>query len=146
MHHARNTVAVLIVTALTAVAVYAGVEVVAGAAAVGTPGSPDPTDTVAMAGQRYLCPRTGCTATTCHGATDPVSVQGGAAAGASGAAPGSATQTCPRTGCTAATCHGATGSAPPTSGGMGRMRGSGRSYRGRGTSHSYQSQGDLTFQ
>jgi hypothetical protein len=107
MHYVRNTFVVLIVTALTAVAVYAGVEVVAGAAAVGTPGSPDPTDTVAIAGQRYLCPRTGCTATTCHGAT---------------------------------------GSAPPAGGGMGRMRSSGRSYRGRGTSHTYQPQGDLTFQ
>lgn len=113
MRYARNTLAVLLVTAATAVSVYAGIQLLSK--------SVNPSDAaaaVATAGQTYVCPKTGCSATTCH-ATQGQSA--GASRGAGGSTAATATagagSVCPATGCSATTCHGATGSPPPSRGG-----------------------------
>ena len=154
MRYLRNTLSVLIATALTALTLYAGVEVAAGVSAA----TGKATATTASAGQTYMCPTTGCTSTMCHGANASAAAQ--AAASGSSASGAGATMTCPRTGCTASTCHGATGSPPPTSGsagaggpmGMGRSRGQGSgssdgfASSGATTSQSSQSEVGLTYE
>ena len=121
----RNTLSVLLVTALTTVALYAAVQI----AGANTPATAK--TVAAAAGQTYLCPVSGCSAPTCHGAT---SLPAPTATASTGDSSGSGQiQTCPRTGCTASSCHGATGSPPPT-GNQGGS-GTGRGYRQRGTTY-----------
>jgi hypothetical protein len=117
MRTLRNTLAVLLVTALTTISVYALVEI-----ASGTPAAASATDaSVAAADQTYLCPTTGCSASTCHGAMGIRQTLPSDSAA-------SGTMVCPATGCAASTCHGATGDPPPRSSG-----GTGGQYRyGRG--------------
>lgn len=122
MKTVRNTISVLLVTALTALALYAGVQV------AGADNGKGATTVAATAGQTYLCPVSGCSASTCHGATNlpaPTTTASTSDASSSGQM-----QTCPRTGCTASSCHGATGSPPPTSGQGGSGTGSGYGHRG----------------
>jgi len=104
----RNTIAVLLVTGLTMIAIYAGVQI------AGANSGTSPSTVAAAAGQTFLCPVSGCSAATCHGATNlPAPTTTAAADGSSDSGQ---LQTCPRTGCTASSCHGATGSPPPKSG------------------------------
>jgi hypothetical protein len=122
MRTLRNTLAVLLVTALTTIALYALVEI-----ASETPAAASAADaSVAAADQTYLCPTTGCSASTCHGAMGIRQTLPGDSA-ASGA------MVCPATGCAASTCHGATGDPPPrSSGGMDGQYGYGRRGYGGG--------------
>jgi hypothetical protein len=129
MRYAKNTAAVLLATLMTGWALWLGIS----AADLTAQGATYQTVATAS-GTQMVCPSTGCTSSTCHGATgDPApssgaasGLGGGSAAGAttdpgSGAtATGSQAQTCPRTGCSATSCHGATGSPPPGGGGYGR--------------------------
>ena len=74
----KNTAAVLLATAMTALAIFGGVQlatVVAGAGAT-TAGATTTTQGVATASDVaqssttvLTCPRTGCTASTCHAVT-----------------------------------------------------------------------------
>jgi len=123
MRSVRNTLMVLVLSAVVATALYVGVEV--SSAATGASGA----SATASGGQTYLCPVTGCSASSCHGATGEPAPTGtaGTSTGttAAGTEGGSGqTLTCPRTGCTASTCHGATGAPPPSSGGRGYGGGS----------------------
>lgn len=72
----KNTAAVLVATALTALAVFAGVQVAT--FAVGdthtgttytTTASTGATAISTASGGALVCPRTGCTASTCHAVT-----------------------------------------------------------------------------
>lgn len=121
MRHLQNALLATIVIALTVVGMYAVVETASSSL------SADKSATVvALAGQTYLCPRTGCSTPSCH------AVSGTSAAVAAGTAGSSASGTvCPRTGCSASTCHGATGAPPPSGGGSGRHRRG--DYGGNGT-------------
>jgi hypothetical protein len=123
----RNWMAVLTATAITATAIWVGVAVldVAG-------GSPAYQTVATASGTQMVCPVSGCTASTCHGATGapaptpgPLASAGsgsaGSASGGSGSSGATQVMTCPVSGCTASTCHGATGSPPP-----GRAGGTGR--------------------
>ena len=113
MRTLKNTLSVLIATALTVITLYAGVQIAAGSTQ--TTGA-SAVSATAVAGQTYMCPQTGCTSPTCHAisgtnAQTTVSASDGSSNSSSGG-----TMTCPRTGCTASTCHGATHSPPPTTG------------------------------
>jgi hypothetical protein len=135
----RNTLTVLALSTAAAIALYGAVELSAG-------GGPAASST-ANAGQTYLCPVTGCSATGCHGATGQPAPNSSASAGVSpgDGSSGSASQvmTCPRTGCTASTCHGANGQPPPSGGsGRGRRRG----YANTGQDGTGQSQGSIIWQ
>jgi|GEM_PF-1747759 len=117
----RRTVSVLIAIAVTTLGVY-GIVRVAGAV------FPSTATIASASAQVQVCPATGCTATSCHGATGapPPPSQSGStgqsgAGGQSSVTPdqgsgngSTVVYACPRTGCTATTCHGATGSPPPT--------------------------------
>ena len=61
----RNTLAVLVTTAITALVVYVGVSLVTGSSAM----SAD-----SVGGTTQTCPRTGCSASSCH-ATQGLSPQ-----------------------------------------------------------------------
>jgi hypothetical protein len=94
---------------------YAGVEIVSAA----SPTAAQAATNVATAGQTYVCPRTGCSAPTCHAVTGEAPGATAATGGTTdGAVPDTSgtVQTCPATGCSASTCHGATGSPPPSAG------------------------------
>ena len=147
----RNSLSALIATGLTLIALYVGIQVAAGPAATsdGSTGT-----AVALAGQTYMCPQTGCTATNCHGATgsrtgsattSASSYQGDGSSGGSG----TGVMTCPRTGCTATSCHGASGSPPPSSG-SGGASGMGGGYGRHSGQYSAQggqgSSGDVVFE
>jgi hypothetical protein len=118
----RRTLSVLMAITVTTLGVYGAVRV---GAAVFPSGS-----AVASAGnQVQTCPATGCTATSCHGATGapPPSSQNGNANQQSSVTPdqgagggSTVTYVCPRTGCTATSCHGATGAPPPSRNGYRR--------------------------
>jgi mono/diheme cytochrome c family protein len=144
MRAVRNALMVLALSASLAVMLYSGVEI-SSAVSGGQSSS-----STARAGQTYLCPVTGCSATSCHGANGQPAPSASASAG-NGSATGSdssgvsQTMTCPRTGCTAATCHGANGQLPPSSGG-GYSRGYGRGYSGGGQDYSSRSQGGIVSQ
>jgi hypothetical protein len=94
----KHGVAIMIATALTALAVYGGVEAVA---------TTSDTAVVSSSGTSLVCPATGCTASTCHGATGTSASSSAAGSTGSGSSTsrGTGTLTCPRTGCTASTCH-----------------------------------------
>ncbi len=93
----RSTIAVTLLTAATAAVVFVGGQffrTVAPAQVLAT----------AASGGALTCPRTGCTASTCH-AQQGVALQPQGGSG-SGSGSGSAgVLVCPRTGCTASTCH-----------------------------------------
>jgi len=74
----KNTLAVLLATAMTAAAIFGGVQLadlasggssssaaLPSASALGSPGA----SAVAQSGATLTCPRTGCTASTCHATT-----------------------------------------------------------------------------
>lgn len=76
----KNTAAVLLATALTSIAIYAGVgvaDVVAGTSgtsggystATASTGYYTTASTVSQSTGTLTCPRTGCTASTCHATT-----------------------------------------------------------------------------
>jgi hypothetical protein len=146
MRYLRNTLWIGIVTALTALAVYAGVQIAAGASTIASPGAS--TASVAPAGQTYMCPQTGCTSSTCHAVTGSTTGQATASNSSGGSAGGgSGVMTCPRTGCTASTCHGATGSPPPNDGSGGSSGPGNRGYRRQNTGPNYQqSSGDIVYE
>lgn len=113
----RRTVSVLIAVAVTTLGVY-------GAVRVGGDVFPSSPAIASAAAQAQVCPATGCTATSCHGATGappPTSPnvtagQSSATSAPSGGSGSAVTYVCPRTGCTATSCHGATGAPPPSRG------------------------------
>jgi hypothetical protein len=142
--YARNTAVVVFVATLTAVLIYAGVQLVSTGVDQKAAAA-----TVAAAGQTFVCPQSGCMTSTCHGATGSppptacpkTGCKAAECHGAKGepaptsstttspSKPSAGTMTCPKSGCTASTCHGATGSPPPSrtvasassSGGVGTM-------------------------
>jgi hypothetical protein len=126
MKYLKNAISLGIVVSLTAVAIYAGVEMAAAASTSSAKGTTI-TSAAAPVTQTYVCPRTGCSATTCHAAngTSPYGDRGGAVAqsqGGTGGGPSGdasagnsgsgSTQTCPRTGCNASYCHGTNHESP----------------------------------
>jgi hypothetical protein len=116
----RNTGAVLGVTTVLAVAILLTVS--GTGALLGASGSTATAATTAGASTTVrTCPRTGCTASTCHAETgqspyaqdNSGAAAGGSSSGYSNSSASSAgTRTCPRTGCTASTCHAETGQSP----------------------------------
>jgi hypothetical protein len=107
----RRTVWVLYAVAVTSLAVYSSVTLVAVA-------SPDTSQSVVLASNAETCPATGCTATSCHAETgqSPWAEQTQSSeASQGGATGGSSLQTCPATGCTATSCHATSGRSPSTS-------------------------------
>lgn len=151
MRYLKNSLAVLLVTGLTAFALYAGVEIFSAI----SPGTATAATSVATGGQTYVCPQTGCTASTCHAAegltpqqaygtsTGSTTSSGSSANSSSGS---STQQTCPRTGCTASTRHAEEGLSPQEaygssagssgSSGSGSSAGSGSSQGSGGSSSS----------
>ncbi len=118
MSSARRTLSVLLVTTLTALAVFAAVEVVNVLA-----------PNAVIAATTQTCPATGCTTSTCH-ATNGTGIP------QSGSSSSSATYTCPRTGCTASYCHAAQGGGNG-SGGYGAGSGYGQQGQGQGQGDTY---------
>ena len=121
---ARSTVAVLGVTALLVATIFLTVGGTGALLGIDGTGS----ISVAAANTSSVvrtCPRTGCTASTCHAETgqSPYAVTESGSTGAVSGSVGSSGQTndsssagtssdvltCPRTGCTAPSCHAATG-------------------------------------
>jgi hypothetical protein len=129
MRYTKNALAVLLVTGLTSVALYVGVQLLAKGV-----NPSDAAASVLAAGQTYVCPASGCASATCHATTGaPPSAAGlpvaasrveSSSSGVSAASGSSAVTVCPRTGCAASTCHGATNSPPPAVGSAGANGGS----------------------
>jgi hypothetical protein len=147
MRYAKNTAVVLLVTGVTAVLLYAGVQLLS--QSVNTSAI---AGSVVPAGQSYVCPSTGCQANNCHATGGGKGVASGAAASGGGAlasnvstaTEGSGIQACPATGCTASTCHGATHSPPPTTGGSSGASSSGDRALASGSGSASGSSGTLT--
>lgn len=123
----RRSVSVFIAVAITTLVVY-GVVRVGGAVLPGATATASVADASTTSEQLQVCPVSGCSATSCHGATGapPPSRQNSAAASQSSAGQRSATPSqgtgsgsakvyrCPVSGCRATTCHGANGDPPPS--------------------------------
>ncbi len=122
----KNTASVLLVTAATALAVVAGVQLASNTGAIG---STYGVSVASASNGSLVCPRTGCAASSCHGALGqaPPTASSGrtgktpAGGGGGIASKGSTVLLCPRTGCAASSCHGALGQRPPVRGAKDRL-------------------------